>query len=436
MKNPKITIIGIPNTGKSTLFNRLINKRKALIHNKPGMTRDVYKHDFELDGKHFILQDTGGFFEGNDIITEEINKRILIEAENSDIIIFLFDGRRELLDFEKELFLKIKRINNNVIPVINKVDNHEKYILPSEYYSLKEDFIYISAEHKEGLGELINILKKKASSIKSRTISETNIFSKICVVGKPNVGKSSFINRLLNDDYIIVSPLPGTTRDSIDVRFKMNNKEYLIVDNAGIRKLQKVKEETEAAAIIRAEKNVKKSDIVIFMLDISRKLDRNDTMIANIVLKSAKPVIIAANKWDLVKDNITPEKIIRNIRNKLNAFYFSNIHVISSKSGKNIHNVIKEVDLIEEKLNNKIRTKELIDKIKKIINQKKLYTEDRRLFKPKYISIETYRPFFINFYFNSKSKLRSFDEIYLKKRIIEEFNLKGIPIFFKITNDK
>ncbi|MCP5049039.1 MAG: GTP-binding protein [bacterium] len=146
-KKPLITIVGVPNTGKSTLFNRLIGKRKALVHSQAGMTRDIYKKDFEIDGVNYDLQDSGGFFPNQEIITDEINKRIFREAGISDLILFLFDGRRELLGYEQDLFLEIRKINQNIIPIINKVDNPDKFILPNSYYALKQDLLMISAEH-------------------------------------------------------------------------------------------------------------------------------------------------------------------------------------------------------------------------------------------------------------------------------------------------
>ncbi|MCP4217929.1 MAG: ribosome biogenesis GTPase Der, partial [bacterium] len=299
-KSPLITIVGVPNTGKSTLFNRLIGANKALVHSTPGMTRDIYKKDLDIENKSFKLQDSGGFFQDDKIITEEINKRIFREVEKSDLVLFLFDGRREMLGYEKDLFLEIKKLNDRIIPIINKVDHPRVFLLPNSYYALKEEFSNISAEHKEGIDELLERILESFEGYNKPFSPDEEEHMRISIMGKPNVGKSSIINRILNDDFVIVSPIAGTTRDSVDLEIKRKGKTFILVDNAGIRKLQKVKESTESAAVIRAEKDIRNADIIIFVIDVSKKIDQNDLLIAHKLLKAAKPVIIAANKWDLV----------------------------------------------------------------------------------------------------------------------------------------
>ncbi len=194
-KLPVITIIGIPNTGKSTLFNRIIGKRKALVHTNPGMTRDIYQKSFEYNDKTFILQDTGGFFLDKGIINEEINKRVLREAEHSDLVIFLFDGRRDLLGFEKDLFLAVRRLNNNILAVMNKVDHFDKFILFDSYYPLKLDYLYLSAEHNLGMENLLENIEDKLQNFSG--MEKQQPVYRMSIVGKPNVGKSSLINQIL-----------------------------------------------------------------------------------------------------------------------------------------------------------------------------------------------------------------------------------------------
>ncbi len=431
---PLITIIGVPNTGKSTLFNRIIGKRKALIHSKPGMTRDIYKKTFTINSKTFSIQDSGGFFIGNNVITEEINKRIFKETKKSDLIIFLFDGKRELLGYEKDLYLNIRKINDNIIPVINKVDNLRNYILPSSYYSLKLDYLEISAEHNLGIDELFDKIEEKFVDYNTTNSEKESIKTRISIVGKPNVGKSSIVNNILNDDCVIVSPIPGTTRDSVDLEFKRNNKVFVIVDNAGIRKLHKVKEDTETASVIRAGKDIKNSDIAIFVIDISTKMDRNDLFVAQKILKSAKPVVIACNKWDLISNQDDSLSILKKVKQNLNFFYFAPFIILSAKTGKNIFNLIDKTELINNKIHCKIKTSDLNYITQEILKEKKLLTEDNKTFNPKYLSIESYKPFFIRFYTKSKSRLKQFHELYLKRRISEELDLEGIPIFFNISS--
>lgn len=432
---PVITITGVQNTGKSTLFNRIIGKRKALIHSKPGMTRDIYKKTFILNERTFFIQDSGGFFVGNNVIYEEINKRIFKEAKRSDLIIFLFDGKREILGYEKDLYLNIRKVNENIIPVINKVDNPGTYILPSSYYSLKLNYLEISAEHNKGIDELFDKIEEKFVSYNKKLNSEKDTLkTRISIVGKPNVGKSSIVNKILNDDYVIVSPIPGTTRDSVDLEFKRNNKVFIIVDNAGIRKLQKIKEDTETAAVIRAGKDIKNSDIIIFVLDLSKKIDKNDYFIARKILKSAKPVIVACNKWDLISNKDNSLSILNKFKQNLNFFYFAPFIILSAKTGKNILNLIDKTELINNKIQNKIKTSDLNYITQEILKEKKLLTENNKTFNPKYLSIESYRPFFIRFYTRSKSKLKQSHELYLKRKISKVLDLEGIPVFFNISS--
>lgn len=434
-KRPLITIIGVPNTGKSTFFNRIIGKRKALTHSSPGMTRDIFKESFFVNDKRYYIQDSGGFFLDDNAITDEINKRIFKEAENSDLIIFLFDGKRELLGYEKDLYLNIARINDSILPVMNKVDNPDKFILPSSYYSLKLDFLYTSAEHNLGFSTLLEQIQAKLSHDFKQPGSEIKTGPRISITGKPNVGKSSLINKILNDDFVIVSPMPGTTRDSVDLEIKRKKKIFTLVDNAGIRKMQKVKEGTESAAVIRAEKDIKNADIIIFVVDISRKIDQNDLLIAQKILKSAKPVIVACNKWDLVKDKSDAAALASKIKNKFNFLYFAPVMIVSAKSGKNVFNLIDRAELIYDKLSSaNIKTSYLNNLVRDILQEKKFTTESGRIFNPKYVSVESYKPFFITFYSSSKYKLKPFHEKYLKKRISEKLALDGIPIFIKVAS--
>ncbi len=436
---PLITIIGVPNTGKSTLFNRLIGKRKALIHSDPGMTRDIFKKTFEINDRPYTLQDSGGFFVDDETITREINKKIMEAARDSDLVIFLFDGKRELLGYEKDLYLHLKKIQNHILPVMNKVDNPGKFMMPPGYYSLKLDYIEISAEHNVGTEILIGEIEARFSDYQQNPVAHDPSplpETRISIVGKPNVGKSSIINRILNDQRVIVSPIPGTTRDSVDLEIKIKGHKFIFVDNAGIRKLQKVREDTESAAVIRAGKDIKKADMIIFVVDLSRKVDQNDLYIARKILNSAKPVILVGNKWDLVENKKTPEKVLKKIKSRFNFLYFAPLILVSAKTGKNIHTLINRIEAIDIYFHTEIKTSQLNRIIQKILVEKKLTTENNKTFNPKYASIESRRPFFICFHMKSQIRLKASSEMYVKKRILQEFNLEGVPIFFKTISKK
>jgi GTP-binding protein len=438
---PLITIIGVPNTGKSTLFNRMIGKRKALVHSLPGMTRDIFRQKIKINEHWFYLQDSGGFFIDKDIITTEINKKIFKAAKNSQLIIFLFDGKRELLGYEKDLFLEIKKLHKIIIPVLNKVDKLDSYIPPQSYYALKNDYIHISAEHNLGVEVILDkITQALRSDIQPVSDLSTaagahrgGVPARISIIGKPNVGKSSLINKILNDEMVIVSPLPGTTRDSVDLEVRRNQQAFVLVDNAGIRKLQKIKEDTETAAVIRAEQEMRNSDVIIFVIDISKRIDQNDMLIAQKVVRAAKPVIIAGNKSDLLGDNAGSDKFFALTKARFNSLYFAPIVGVSAQSGKNIFQILDLAAAINDKLNTKIKIAALNELVKRILRERKLTTQDKRIFSPKFISIESYRPFFIKFHCKSSLRLGEADELFLKKRLTQELDFSGIPIFFKVT---
>ncbi|MCU0290164.1 MAG: GTP-binding protein, partial [Acidobacteria bacterium] len=249
---------------------------------------------------------------------------------------------------------------------------------------------------------------------------------------------SSIINKILADDHVIVSPIAGTTRDSVDIEIKREGKTFILVDNAGIRKLKKVKEDTESAAVIRAEKDILYADIIIFVFDASKRIDQNDLLLAHKLLKAAKPIIIAANKWDLVEntDKNRAKFIIEKIRQSFNFFYFAPLIFVSAVTGKNIFNLIDKAENIHKKLHTRLKTSRVNAIIQSILKEQKFLTESNNVFNPKYITIESYQPFFVTFHTSSRYKLKPFHEQYLKKRIGEELELEGIPVFLKIVPGK
>jgi GTP-binding protein len=435
-KSPVISIIGIPNTGKSTLFNRLVQKRKALVHSLPGMTRDVIKATMTIKDNQYNLQDTGGFFDDAKTINQEINKKVIKVSKESDLIIFLFDSKRDLLGFEKDLYLEIKKTNQNILHVMNKIDNPSTHFMPPSYYCLKADFILISADHNIGIGNLLDRIQEQLSDCESKTELPVEA-TKISFIGKPNVGKSSLINKLLNEDKIIVTPLPGTTRDSVEYELHRNNKVLQLVDNAGIRKMQKIQESTEKAAVIRAKKNIKNTDIILFILDISSKITREDMTISSLVVESHKPVIIVCNKWDLIQEKQDATHYHKKIRRRFNKLPYATIVFTSAVSKKGLFSILDHADRISENRSKDIKTSYLNKLIKDLVNEKKLYTVNNKRFDPKYCVIESRAPFFIRFYVTSVTRLKPHSEKYLKNRIRESLGVEGIPIFFKtIHNEK
>lgn len=431
-KLPLVTIVGAPNTGKSTLFNRLLGKRKALVHNQPGMTRDIFRQKLRLGDKWLDLQDSGGFFPDKELISEEINRKIFQAAGESDLVVFLFDGKREMLGYEKDLYLSIRKLRKQVIAVVNKADAPDRFLPPVSYYELNADLIFISAEHNLGVESLVEAIGRSVQYA-PEAFQEQEPSTRISIIGKPNVGKSSLINRILNGEKVIVSPLPGTTRDSVDLEVRRNNQAFVLVDNAGIRKMQKVRETTESAAVIRAENELRRADVIVFVIDISQKVDQNDLLIAQKVAQAAKPVIIAGNKSDLLAAGIAGNKYFERARARFHALHFAPFIPVSAVSGKNVFAMLDLAQAINAKLEVKIQISRFNDLVKKVLREKRLATSDHRVFNPKFISIESMRPFFIKFHAKSSARLSPSDEMFLKKRLTQELGFEGIPIYFKIS---
>jgi GTP-binding protein len=365
------------------------------------------------------------------MISAEINRKIFQAAEASDLIIFLFDGKRDMLGYEKDLYLQVRRLHKTIITVINKADDADRFLIPPSYYELNADLIPVSAEHNLGIEDLIAAVKREAGT-HTLAAPGPDPAARISIIGKPNVGKSSLINRIVNDERVIVSPLPGTTRDSIDLEVRRNNQTFILVDNAGIRKMQKVRETTESAAVIRAENELRQSDVIVFVIDISQRVDQNDLLIAQKVVKAAKPVLIAGNKSDLLGPGVAGDKYFAQARSRFNDLYFAPFIAVSAASGKNVFQMLDKAQDINARLDNKIQVSRLNDLIQRLLREKKLKTQDHRFFSPKFVSIETMRPFFVKFHCKSASKLNTSDELFLKKRLNQELELEGIPVFFKV----
>jgi len=429
---PVITIVGVPNTGKSTLFNRLTGTRKALTHSDPGMTRDVHNGTMFIDKQEYQLQDTGGVFTDQDVISLAIKRRVIDVSLQSDLILFLFDGRRELLGYEEDLYLDLKKMGKTILSVVNKADNPNLFILPNSYYKLTDSFIFISAEH----GHHLDVLLEKIEEMLKGSTSDQDNFEKspvrIGFVGKPNVGKSSLVNAIFNDEVAIVSEIPGTTRDSLDLDFKWHGQRFVIVDNAGIRKMQKVKESTESASVIRALRLIGEVDVIIYVVDISKRLDQTDLYIAKKIEDSHKPVLIVANKWDLVHNKEEQHFYQKRLYRQLYNFYFAPVLFTSALENRQIQKILFESLKIFEKLSENYKAQDVTRIVKEMVAREQYKTMNGNVFTVKYAAVETTRPFFFVLSCSRTDHLRPAVETHFKKKLIDTFKLSGIPVFTKI----
>ena len=355
MSKPVVAIVGRPNVGKSTLFNALAGERISIVQDTPGVTRDrIYAEVSWLD-HNFTMIDTGGIEpDSNDIILSQMREQAEIAIATADVIMFIVDVRQGLQDSDSKVADMLRRSGKPVVLVVNKVDSFEKYMADVyEFYNLGiGDPFPVSAASMLGLGDMLDEVVKYFPEYKKD--DEEDDRPKIAIIGKPNVGKSSLINKLAQEDRVIVSDIAGTTRDAIDTDIKYNGKEYVFIDTAGLRRKNKIKEEIERYSIIRAVTAVERADVCIIVIDATEGVTEQDAKIAGIAHDRGKGIIIAVNKWDAIeKDDKTIYRHTEKIRDILSFMPYAEIIFISAKSGQRLNKIFETIDVVIE--NNSMR---------------------------------------------------------------------------------
>ena len=350
MSKPIVAIVGRPNVGKSTLFNALAGENISIVKDTPGVTRDRIYADVSWLNYNFTLIDTGGIEpESSDVILSQMREQALIAMDTADVIIFLTDVRQGLVDADAKVADMLRRSNKPVILAVNKVDRFEKQMLDVyEFYNLGiGEPVPISAEGKQGLGDLLD---RVASYFKEwNTGGEEDEIPRIAIVGKPNVGKSSIINKLLGQNRVIVSDVAGTTRDAIDTTVRWNGKDYIFIDTAGLRRKSKIKEELERYSIIRTVTAVERADVVIVVIDALEGVTEQDAKIAGIAHDRGKGIIVAINKWDVVeKNDRTVNEFSGKVRNVLSFMPYAEIQFVSAVTGQRLPRLFEMIDMVLE----------------------------------------------------------------------------------------
>ena len=359
---PKVAIVGRPNVGKSTLFNRIIGERLSITDDQPGVTRDrIYAKSSWLN-KEFSIIDTGGIELGDAPFLTEIKAQAEIAMEEADVIVFVVDCRSGLTDDDNYIAKLLYKTNKPVLLAVNKVDDQKFKDNIYEFYSLGfGDPIPVSSSHGIGTGNLLDAIIEHFPT-RIDTVKDESI--KFCLIGRPNVGKSSLTNTLLNDNRVIVSPSSGTTRDTIDTRFKSNGKEYVVVDTAGLRKRGKIYENVEKYSVIRSVDAIGRSDVVVLVLDASTGMIEQDLHVGQYVQEYKKPCIIVVNKWDLVeKDSKTMQKWTDDIRANYKFLDFAPIVFLSAKENKRVHTLFPAIEQAYNAYHRRIQTSVLNDVI-------------------------------------------------------------------------
>jgi GTPase len=429
---PIVSIVGRPNVGKSTLFNRILGYKKAITEDVPGVTRDRNYGEFDYSGKSFILVDTGGFeLEKKEEITSLVKEHIYAAVEESSMIIFLMDGKEGLLPQDQDIASILRRYEKPVFYAVNKVDSPKREAAIAEFYALGVDKLYaLSAAHGTCLGDLLDDL---ASRVEAEPEGEVQEGLRIALVGRPNTGKSSIANRLLGSERMIVSDQPGTTRDAVDSVFIFREKRFVIIDTAGMRRKSRISMRVEEYSVASAIRSIERADVVNLVIDAREGVAHQDAAIAHLVKEKGKGITLVVNKWDLIDGTGHEGEYLEMVREKLPHVDFAPVLFVSALTGKNIVKIV-ETDLqIARELTRKISTAKLNKTFESYFQRLSLPRAGRKEVKIFYVNqARTSPPTFILFA-NFPDSIPEHYKRYLENSLRSTFGFKGVPIrlFFR-----
>lgn len=434
MKKPVVAIVGKPNVGKSTIFNRLVGTKISIIEDTPGVTRDRVYGSVTYNDYNFHLIDTGGIEMGTDSFQEEINVQVDLAIDEADIIIFVVDGKEGLTPTDKLVGRKLIKVNKPVILAINKVDS--KFYKDHEYdfYELGiEKIIKVSGEQNIGIYEL---LEEITSNITPYTENINDDVLRFCIIGRPNVGKSSLVNAILNEERSIVSNIAGTTRDSIDTPFTYHGRQMTVIDTAGMRKKGKIYENVEKYSLIRSLKAIDRSNVCLIVINAQEGIIEHDKHIAGYALEAGKAVVIVVNKWDTVTDDkdMAMKKFKELVRSEFAFMPYAPIVFLSALTKKRIHTLIPEIIKVYENSKKEIKTNLLNDCINEayLLNLPPSYKGKRlKIYFSNQVSSE---PPTFNIQVNNKGLVHFSYERYIENKIRESFDFEGTPIVIHFKN--
>ena len=437
-RKPIVAVVGRPNVGKSTLFNALAGEKIAIVKDTPGITRDRIYADITWLDMNFTLIDTGGIEpDSKDIILSQMREQAQIAMDTADVIIFLVDVKQGLVDADAKVADMLRRSQKPVVLVVNKVDSFEKYMADTyEFYNLGiGDPIPISAANRLGIGDMLDVV----TSHFDREVmdNEEDERPRIAIVGKPNVGKSSLINKLLGENRLIVSDIAGTTRDAIDTEVVHNGKEYVFIDTAGLRRKNKIKEDLEHYMIIRTVSAVERADVVVLVIDASEGVTEQDAKIAGIAHERGKGMIIAVNKWDSIeKDDKTIYKFTRKVQDTLSFMQYAEMVFISALTGQRLPKLFDTIDAVIENCALRVGTGVLNEIMTEAVAMQQPPSDKGKRLRLYYITQAAVKPPTFVIFVNDKELMHFSYTRYIENQIRNAFGFRGTPLKFIIRERK
>ena len=433
MRTPTVAIVGRPNVGKSTIFNKLIGKKVSIIEDTPGVTRDRIYGTVNYENHKFHLIDTGGI----DLSNEEFNNEIIIQAniaiEEAEVIIFVVDGLEELNQNDFVIRDILMKSGKRVVVAVNKLDNYKREENVYAYYELGfEEVLGVSGEHSIGLNELLDTIIKDFPEANEEEQEEDAI--KFCLIGRPNVGKSSLVNALLNEEKVIVSPIAGTTRDAVDTKFTYNKKKYVAIDTAGIRKSGKILERIEKYSVLRSMKAIERSDVCLLVINAEEGIIEHDKHIASYAIEEGKPIIIVVNKWDTVRDKNDISSYTKLVRAEFKFLSFAPVTFVSALTKKRIFTIMPEIDKVYENSRKEIKTNILNEVIRDAVLLKAPPSYKGKRLKVTFAQQTGTTPPRFTLFVNSDKLIHFSYERYLENKIRENFDFEGTPIILEYKN--
>jgi GTP-binding protein len=432
MSKPVVAIVGRPNVGKSTLFNRIIGRNLAIVENMPGVTRDRNYADAEWEGKRFLLVDTGGFEpETDDPMYTRMREQTTLAVEEADHIIFLMDGQQGLVPSDIEVSQRLRASGKPVIYAVNKVDGVRHEALLPDFYRLGIDALFpVSAQHGPGFSELMDeLFRMLPAADEPSQDTETSAMPRIAIIGRPNVGKSSFVNALIGEDRMIVSPVAGTTRDAVDSVYQYYGRKYVLVDTAGIRSRGRISQGVERYSVMRAMKSISRADIALVLIDASEGITEQDERIVGLAHEAGKGIIIGLNKWDLVPDKEQAfKRFMQDVQLRLKFADYASVLTISAVTRQRVTKVFEEIDRIVAEQEKRVPTADLNRVFERLASRHEPPLYRGKRVKYYYITQVNIKPPTFVVFVNYPDGVHFSYLRYIENNLRQSFGFRGTPI--------